>query len=90
AKAVAGLGALFYVSVKVWQSLSRAEPIDLFPMLRPFAIGICIMFFSTLVLGSINGVLSLIVQGSHAMLEGQVLDLNALQAQKDLLEREAM
>lgn len=90
AKAVAGLGALFYVSVKVWQSLSRAEPIDLFPMLRPFAIGICIMFFSTLVLGSINGVLSLIVQGSHAMLEGQVLDLNALQAQKDLLEREVM
>lgn len=70
--------------------MSRAEPIDLFPMLRPCAIGICIMFFSTLVLGSINGVLSPIVQGSHAMLEGQVLDLNALQAQKDLLEREAM
>ena len=45
AKGVAGLGALFYVALKVWQSLSRAEPIDLFPMLRPFAIGICIMFF---------------------------------------------
>lgn len=90
AKAVAGLGALFYVSIKVWQSLSRAEPIDLFPMLRPFAIGICIMFFSTLVLGSINGVLSPIVEGSHSMLEGQVLDLNELQQKKDLLEREAM
>lgn len=90
AKAVAGLGALFYVAIKVWQSLSRAEPIDLFPMLRPFAIGICIMFFSTLVLGSINGVLSPIVEGSHSMLEGQVLDLNELQQKKDLLEREAM
>ncbi|KQS91773.1 conjugative transposon protein TraJ [Chryseobacterium sp. Leaf394] len=90
AKAVAGLGALFYVAIKVWQSLSKAEPIDLFPMLRPFAIGICIMFFSTLVLGSINGVLSPIVEGSHSMLEGQVLDLNELQQKKDLLEREAM
>ena len=90
AKGVAGLGALFYVAIKVWQSLSRAEPIDLFPMLRPFAIGICIMFFTTLVLGSLNGVMSPIVQGSHSMLENQVLDMNDLQQKKDLLEREAM
>lgn len=90
AKGVAGLGALFYVALKVWQSLSRAESIDLFPMLRPFAIGICIMFFSTLVLGGLNGVMGPIVQGSHAMLEHQVLDMNALQQKKDLLEREAM
>ncbi|WP_313101594.1 conjugative transposon protein TraJ [Epilithonimonas sp.] len=90
AKGVAGLGALFYVALKVWQSLSRAEAIDLFPMLRPFAIGICIMFFTTLVLGSLNGVMSPIVQGSHSMLEDQVLDMNDLQQKKDLLEREAM
>lgn len=90
AKGVAGLGALFYVALKVWQSLSRAEPIDLFPMLRPFAIGICIMFFTTLVLGSLNGVMSPIVQGSHSILENQVLDMNELQQKKDLLEREAM
>ncbi|MBP2617831.1 conjugative transposon protein TraJ [Chryseobacterium jejuense] len=90
AKGVAGLGALLYVALKVWQSLSRAESIDLFPMLRPFAIGICIMFFTTLVLGSLNGVMSPIVQGSHSMLENQVLDMNELQQKKDLLEREAM
>ncbi len=90
AKGVAGLGALFYVALKVWQSLSRAEAIDLFPMLRPFAIGICIMFFTTLVLGSLNGVMSPIVQGSHSMLADQVLDMNDLQQKKDLLEREAM
>lgn len=34
AKGIAGLGALFYVAVRVWSSLSRAEPIDLFPLLR--------------------------------------------------------
>lgn len=90
AKGVAGLGALFYVAIKVWQALSRAEPIDMYPLLRPFAIGICIMFFPTMVLGTINAVLSPIVQGTHSILENQVLDLNDLQTKKDLLEREAM
>lgn len=90
AKGLAGLGALFYVAIKVWQALSRAEPIDLFPLLRPFALGICIMFFPTVVLGTINGILSPVVQGTHSILEDQVLDLNELQQKKDLLEHEAM
>ncbi|ADY52237.1 TraJ family protein conjugative transposon [Pseudopedobacter saltans DSM 12145] len=90
AKGIAGLGALFYVALKVWQALSRAEPIDVFPLLRPFAIGLCIMFFPTIVLGTINAVLSPVVKGTNAILENQVLDLNKLQQQKDLLEREAM
>ncbi|MEL1243878.1 conjugative transposon protein TraJ [Flavobacterium sp. DGU11] len=90
AKGLAGLGALFYVALKVWQALSRAEPIDMFPLLRPFALGLCIMFFPTMVLGTMNAVLSPVVTGTHGILEGQVLDLNALQAQKDQLEHEAM
>src|SRR5690625_850932 len=90
AKGVAGLGALFYVAIKVWQALGRAEPIDVYPLLRPFAIGICIMFFPTIVLGTINMVLSPVVQGTHHILDDQVLDLNDLQEKKDLLEREAM
>jgi len=90
AKGVAGLGALFFVAIKVWQALSRAEPIDMYPLLRPFALGLCIMFFPTLVLGTINTILSPVVQGTHGILEDQVLDLNDLQAKKDLLEREAM
>ena len=90
AKGVAGLGALFYVALKVWQALSRAEPIDVYPLLRPFAVGLCIMFFPSIVLGTINGILSPVVTGTHGILEGQVMDLNVLQEQKDLLEREAM
>ena len=66
-KGLAGLGALFYVAVRVWQSLARAEPVDVYPLLRPFAIGICIMLFPTLVLGTMNTVLSPIVQGTHRM-----------------------
>ena len=90
AKGIAGLGALFYVALKVWQALSRAEPIDMFPLLRPFALGLCIMFFPTIVLGTINAVLNPIVTGTHSILEDQVLDLNKLQQQKDQLEYEAM
>lgn len=90
AKGLAGLGALFYVALRVWQSLSSAEPIDVFPLLRPFALGLCIMFFPTMVLGTLNAVLSPVVIGTHNMLENQVLDLNVLQQQKDQLEREAM
>lgn len=90
AKGLAGLGALFFVALKVWQALSRAEPIDVYPLLRPFALGLCIMFFPTMVLGTINAILSPVVQGTHAILENQVLDLNDLQAKKDLLEQEAM
>ncbi|MDM1327942.1 conjugative transposon protein TraJ [Myroides odoratimimus] len=90
AKSLAGLGALFYIGIKVWQALARAEAIDVYPMLRPFALGICIMFFPTLVLGTLNTVLSPVVKGTHQILETQVIDLTSLQKQKDILEKEAM
>ncbi len=90
AKGIAGLGALFYVAVRVWQSLSRAEPIDVYPLLRPFAIGLCIMFFPTFVLGTINSVMSPVVKGTHQMLETQTFDMNEYRRQKDDLEYEAM
>ena len=89
AKGIAGLGALFYVASRVWQALSRAEPIDVYPLLRPFAIGLCIMFFPTIVLGTINAVMSPVVKGTHTILESQITDVQALQAEKDALEYDA-
>ena len=90
AKGIAGLGALFYVAAKVWQALARAEPIDVYPLLRPFAIGLCILFFPTFVLGTINTVLSPVVKGCHGMLETQTFDMNKYREQKDKLEAEAL
>jgi len=89
AKGLAGLGALFYVAYRVWQALSRAEPVDVFPLLRPFAIGLCIMFFPTIVLGTINAVLSPVVKGAHTIMEKQIVNVEALQAKKDALEYDA-
>lgn len=90
AKGMAGLGALFYVAAKVWQALARAEPIDVYPLLRPFAIGLCIMFFPSFVLGTINSVMSQVVKDTHTLLEGQTFDMNKYRQQKDKLEYEAM
>lgn len=90
AQGIAGLGPLFYVAYRIWRSLANAEPIDVFPLLRPFAIGLCIMFFPTVVLGTINSVMSPIVQGTASMLDGQTLDMQKYREEKDRLEYEAM
>lgn len=90
AKGIAGLGALFYVAYRVWQSLARAEPIDVYPLLRPFAIGLCIMFFPTIVLGTINSIMSPVVQGTNGMLQSETLDMQRYAEIKDKLEYETM
>ena len=89
AKGIAGLGALFYVAVRVWSSLSRAEPIDLFPLLRPFVLGFCIMFFPTIVLGTMNTILSPVVQGTERMVNKQTVQLDKLIAKRDKLQEAA-
>ena len=88
AMAIAGIGALLYIAYRVWQSLAQAEPIDLFPLMRPFAIGICILFFPTLVLGSLNGILSPLVKATHSLMVGQTLDMEQWQERRERLELE--
>lgn len=48
------------------------------------------MFFPTLVLGTLNSVMSPIVTGTHRILETQTFDMNEYRRQKDKLEFEAM
>lgn len=89
ARAIAGIGALLFIGNKVWGCLARAEPIDVFPLLRPFVLGICILL-SPLVLQGINGILSPIVTGSHAILGSQIFSLDEYRKQREQLEYEAM
>ncbi|MEO4971060.1 conjugative transposon protein TraJ, partial [Bacteroides uniformis] len=90
ATGVAALGALFYVASRVWQALSRAEPIDIYPLFRPFCLGVCIMFFPTFVLGTINGIMSPVVTGCHSIMEGQTLNIREYSEKRQKLEYEAM
>jgi len=65
-RGLAGFAALWYISARVWRHLANAEPIDFYPLLRPFAIGLCIMMFPY-VLSFINWVLQPTVTGTAAM-----------------------
>jgi conjugative transposon TraJ protein len=65
-RAIAGFAALWYIALRVWKHLARAEAIDFYPLLRPFAIGITIAGFPALI-NLMNGVLSPTVAATAAM-----------------------
>ncbi len=66
---LAGFAALWYIAARVWRHLSNAEPIDFYPLFRPFVIGFCVMVFPS-VLGLINGVMKPTITATAAMVEG--------------------
>lgn len=68
-RGLAGFAALWYISSRVWRHLANAEPIDFYPLLRPFVLGFCIMMFPY-VLAVINGILKPTVTGTAAMVTG--------------------
>ena len=65
-RAIGGFAALFYIASRVWGHLARAESIDLYPLLRPFVIGFCIVIFPS-VLALLNGILQPTVAATDAM-----------------------
>ena len=66
AQAIAGFAALWYIAVRVWRHIARAEPIDFYPLLRPFALGLMILFFLPLV-NLMNGILQPTVVATRAL-----------------------
>jgi len=77
---IAGFAALWYTASRVWKHLAAAEPIDFYPLFRPFALGFCITIFPS-VLAMINGVMKPTVTATAAMVE------NSNQAIEVLLQR---
>lgn len=65
---LAGFGALWYIASRVWRHIANAEPIDFYPLFRPFVIGFCILIFPS-VLSLINGVLKPTVSATGAMVK---------------------
>jgi len=66
---IAGFGTIWYISSRVWRHIASAEPIDFYPLFRPFVIGFCIMIFPS-VLALINGVMKPTVTATAAMVTG--------------------
>jgi conjugative transposon TraJ protein len=68
-RGLAAFAALWYISSRVWRHLANAEPIDFYPLLRPFALGFCILIFPW-VIALMNGILNPTVTGTAAMVTG--------------------
>ena len=79
---LAGLAALFYIGIRVGRHLANAEPVEVVPLLRPFAIGLAITLFPYLI-AVLNGVLQPTVTGTSAMLTNANASIAALLQEKE-------
>src|SRR3954452_16186895 len=81
-RGIAGFAATWYIAARVWRHISNAEPIDFYPLLRPFAIGMAMLMFPS-VIAIINGVMQPVVSGTAAMVEGSDQAIVTLLQQKE-------
>ena len=88
-QALAGFGAMFYIGVRVWRHIAAAEPIDFFPLFRPFVLGFCILNFQS-VIALMNGVLSPISRGTGSMLTNTNDALKRLMEEREKERRQTM
>ena len=79
---IAGFAAIWYIASRVWRHIANAEPIDFYPLFRPFVIGFCVMIFPS-VLGMINGVMKPTVTATAEMVKGSDKAIEALLKQKE-------
>jgi len=79
---IAAFAALWYIASRVWRHIANAEPIDFYPLLRPFAIGLAILFFPH-VITIMNGVLKPTVTGTAAMMRNSNNAITFLLAEKE-------
>ena len=66
ARGIAGFAALWYIASRVWRQIAHAEPLDFYPLLRPFALGIAVMLFP-MVIALMNGIMQPIVAATGNM-----------------------
>lgn len=83
ARGIAGFGALWYIASRVWRHIANAEPVDFYPLLRPFALGMAIVLFP-LVISVMNGVLQPVVSLTSAMVKDSNVTIAALLKQKEV------
>jgi conjugative transposon TraJ protein len=82
AQGIAGFAALWFIAARVWRHIARAEPIDFYPLLRPFALGMCIMLFPS-VIALMNGVMQPIVVTTQGMVTNSNNSIALLLKQKE-------
>lgn len=81
-RGLAGFAAIWYIASRVWGHISRAEPIDFYPLFRPFVIGFAVLVFPS-VIGMINGVMKPTVTATGAMVDNSDKAIALLLKQKE-------
>lgn len=81
-RALAGFAATFYIGHRVWKSIANAEPIDFYPLFRPFVLGFCILNFP-MVISVINGILYPTVASTEKMKQNSDKAIEALLEKKE-------
>lgn len=79
---IAGFAATWYIASRVWRHIANAEPIDFYPLFRPFVIGFAVMIFPS-VLGMINGVMKPTVTATASMVTDSDKAIAELLKQKE-------
>src|SRR4051812_37178341 len=44
-RGISGFAAMWYIASRIWRHIANAEPVDFYPLLRPFVIGFAILIF---------------------------------------------
>lgn len=79
---IAGFAATWYIAYRVWRHIANAEPIDFYPLFRPFVIGFAIMIFPS-VLAMINGIMKPTVSATSEMVTDSDRAIAQLLKQKE-------
>ena len=83
---IAGFAAIWYIASRVWRHIANAEPVDFYPLFRPFVLGFAILIFPS-VIAMINGVMTPTVTATANMVTDSNKAIAALlQAKEDAIK----
>src|SRR5205823_2094475 len=74
--------ATWYIASRVWKSIAAAEPVDFYPLFRPFALLMAVGLWPA-VIDIFNGVLQPTVDGTSLLVKNSNATVAALLAQKE-------
>src|SRR5579863_2857611 len=81
-RGLAGFAATWYIAYRVWRHIANAEPIDFYPLFRPFVIGFAILIFPS-VIGLLNGILQPTVTATGNLVQNSDQAITHLLKQKE-------
>ena len=80
-RGIAGFAATWYIASRVWGHIARAEPVDFYPLFRPFVLGFAVLVFPSCI-AMINSVMGPTVTGTRQLVSNADVAVAKLLAMK--------